>query len=466
MPFTVVQGKGYIRLTSTDYMYHPSVINAIDRVANMNVPILCFDEFLDHSDYDLLRKLMGVPHLVDGHERHITIAANGRYPISMVSHAVSMTAINNSPDTVAMIEETSLRKVFFVLGDPTSQDSPRAFRNSASYPKTLRSHDFLPYVYTRDTIQDDWRFNKEESDLVLAKIPEIFVYNEMQVLVEYGKSLLVIAKPKRMQGFDHPRAIPCIRRYQWILNPDLMKANERRGAYNVVNEDYSLLHKIEGYPSAKELFNAIDIEEEKDAKGEISQRYVIMQNKFGKPYGIELVFIYNGKLDCTETVVRAIDVLTSSLDLLAKEITLPSIMNREQFDDRNEQILTMPKLPDSDLRVAHGGKFGLLIDDSILHIVSVKVMEMVEEVIRSDLNEDLSMWQMTSIYYKVPHRLIPAAELHVKLPQSETFTAALRQRYGIVAMKGSALADELTLLAIEECKTLLSAIKRRVIDPP
>lgn len=454
-----VEGSpSYIRLTSTGYKYHQSIMNGIDRVANMNVPVLCFDEYLDQDDYDLLRNLMDVPHLAKGHERHTTIVANGRYPISMISHAVSMTAIHNSPDTVQLIEETTLRKVYFALGDPTSLDRPRPFRNTASYPKSLHSHDFLAYVYTRESIQEDWRFNREESDIVQSKIRDIFVYNEMQVLVEYNKSILVIVKPSWCQGQKHPKAIPCIRRYQWILNPDLMVANDRRGAYNVVNDDYTLLHKIEGHPSAKELFTAIDVEEHKDAEGKVTRRLVIPQNKFGKPYGIDLVFIYNGKMDCARVVTNAIDVLIGSLDLLSQEIALPTIMTKESFDDRNEQILAMPKLPDADLRVDHNGKFGLLIDDSILHMVSVKVMEMVDEVIQ----DELDMWQMTSIYYRVPHRLIPAAELHVKLPQSAAFTDRLRARFELVALGGSALADELTQLAIAKCQQDLLDIRSKV----
>lgn len=462
MPFKISLVKSvngapeYIRLRTTGYEHHPSIINAIDRAVVKNVEVLAFGEYLDHNDYDLLRKHMDVEHLVNGHDRHTTIIANGRYLINVISHAVSMTAIHNNQETVDMLNETDERKVFFVIGNPASINTgrPTPYLNNKPYPVTLHSHDFLAYVYTRDSDQNDWAFNRDESIRVQNSITEIFPLNEMQAVVESGKQLLVIAKPSWWKGSEHPRGSPCVRRYQWIQNPELMKANENRGAYCVVNKDFSLTRKIEGYPSSKELFLAQDIEEVKNADGQVTKRYVIYQNKFGKPYGIDLVFIYNGKLGCLDTLKEAIKILVESLDLFSTQIKTPTILSKESYTDRNEQIITLPKVRDYDLREEDNGKYCLLIDDTILHMVSVKVMEMVDVVIENQ-NE---LWTTTTIYYKIPHRLIPEAELHVKIPEDQQFVNKLKATYALTKDGGSDLAEELLLKAIDECKNTLNDI--------
>jgi hypothetical protein len=443
-PFTVNHTGEFIRLTSRNFTYHPSVMNAIDRVAGTHVRILCFDEFLDKKDYTLLTEHMGIMPLVEGHSRHTTIVGSGRFPISMISHAVSMTAIIDTHETRAAIMETSTRKCFFVLCDKTSEPGcVKPYKNEDSVPVRIRSHDFIPYVYTRSTVQDRWKYDMTESHAI--DVTKIFAYNEEQTTVEHGKSLLVVVKPTLFKGFDHPRGIPCIRRYQWIVSPKLIEQG-----FPVVSKDYSLIHKIEGKPSAKERFLASHVE----------NGVAIPQNKFGKPYGVDLMFIYNGKMKCHQVVREAVGILQEALELFAEQLDEQRgslVIGKLDLSDRNEQVITMPKTSDLNLRTHEDGKYSLLIDDSLLHMLSVKIMEIVDVVI----DDQLATWKEVSIFYKVPHRLIPSAELHVSIPDNNNivFTKNLAKLLSLEpSVKGSKLVDALIKYAVASCRTDLDDI--------
>ena len=74
--------------------------------------------------------------------------------------------------------------------------------------------------------------------------------------------------------------------------------------------------------------------------------------------------------------------------------------------------LTIPLNIDIDILTYQSKKYSILIDDGILHAVSVKMLEILDKVI----GEDISIWEHVSIYYKVPHRLISQSELFCSLP--------------------------------------------------
>lgn len=234
------------------------------------------------------------------------------------------------------------------------------------------------------------------------------------------------------------------------MDPELIKLG-----YKIVNDDYSLRRKVEGEYSAKECFL---IDRTKPIPGQQGKFY--FNNKFGTPYGLDFILINNGKMDCVDVLYRAIEVLIESLDLFENEIILgkaSEIIGQLDVKDNNEQVLNMPKTSNMNLLESDNGKYSLFIDDSLLNMISTKVMEIVDDIIGEDLNK----WSMTSIYYKVPHRLINAAELHVKIPDDDEFTSALIDRFAFKG-KGSDLINELIIKAIEHCREQLSFIRNSV----
>lgn len=424
---TLQKTDQYIRLTSENYSLHPAFFNAIDRISKTYVELFCFDEYIDQDDYDFFSQV-GIKNLKKGYERHTTLVNTTRFPIPKISHAVSMTALFNSEETIPLLEETGLRKVFFVFCNKDVADPKERFKtpykNTKSYPVSLYSRDMEAFVWTRQTLGDTWAYDYDESQRVNDSITDIFAYNEQQVVVETGKKLLVICKPMVCTGDVHPRGIPCVNRYQWQANPVLIEQGLK-----IINDDYSLRRKVEDEYSAKEIFLL-------DPQKQYAPKKFDFHDKFGTPYGVDLLLIYNGKMPVSDTLENTIKVLLNGLDLLEQEVTLgenSDIIKYDNDEEDNYLKLTIPKDVNINLEET---KYKIVIDDSILHMVTIKAMELIDDIYRDNLRH----WTTTNISYKIPHRLIAQAELNVKLSQ------------------GSAIPKDILLMSINECRNTLSSI--------
>jgi len=447
MTFNVVHKPGnYLRLTSDHFKYHSCIFNAIDRIVTTDIPIYCLDDYLDEKDYIFLQEHMGVTRLIPGHKRHTTVLKTIRFPGNMISHAVSMTAVNNTDETIPLLKETDIYKVYFVLGSDSEPGKVKPFVNTTRYPVTLHSHDFIPYVYSRTDINSTWQYNEDKSKQIKERLKDIFVYNEHQLTVEHKKKVLVITKPTLFNGREHPRANTCITRYQWKANPKITEH------IPLIYDDYRLRRKIEGEYDIKEIF-LLDIEN--PIEGEEHKYY--WQNKFGCPYGVELLLKYNGKLSCIDSVNRAIHILIESMNTIEQEISkgqLSEIIGQEE-QEINEQILIIPKHETHVFNAQQDETYRLLSDDSILHYLSIKIMQVIDRVI----GEDMEKWENTSIYYKIPHRLRVRSELHVKIPDDAEFIVNLKKEMTYtMSQTGSNFVNELIKFSINECKKELHEI--------
>jgi hypothetical protein len=74
--------------------------------------------------------------------------------------------------------------------------------------------------------------------------------------------------------------------------------------------------------------------------------------------------------------------------------------------------LSIPINVDMDIMTLENGKYRVLLDDGILHAISVRILELLDQQIGDSLN----IWQEVSVYYKIPHRLVSQAILSVKIP--------------------------------------------------
>jgi hypothetical protein len=453
---SVDKNSEYIKLTTSNFSTHPSIINAIDRVSMIDIDIYCFDEYLDQDDYKFLTQHLKISNLTPGHKRHTTIVSNSRFPINKISHAISMTAIHNDSETVEFLKETETRKIYFILGE-LDGTIPKPYTNDhQSAPQKLYSHDLVACVYTRNTVDDEWDYDIEQSRLVNDNKHKIFRYNELKAVVEYNKSILCVLKPMLCRGRDHPRANPCVRRYQWVLDPGLIKLGLK-----VVNDDYSLRRKVEGEYSAKELFF---LDKSNPIEGKKNKYYY--QNKFGTPYGIMLLLIYNGKLECGETMVRSIDILQNSIELLKNEIKSYSASKilAQLKSDPSEKIqeLKIPKKIELDLREYEDGKYRLFIDPSLLHMFTVKILQILDSVI----GDDIELWKETSVYYKFPHQLVPEAFVMVKLPDNKIFHDKLVKVYPNITTNGTELVNDIIIISLNKCFRELQEIKSMIINDP
>jgi len=151
-------------------------------------------------------------------------------------------------------------------------------------------------------------------------------------------------------------------------------------------------------------------------------------NRFGKPWGITLVFQYNGKMEVQDAFRKAITELVDGVDLFQKRYvdseTEGSMMSKEASQVSSEdgslnsdvEILYIPKntqdkLPEKDY---------VLTDGTIANIISTKMLEIIQDrVLELGLSDEI--WSQTNIAYKVPHPLINQCMMMIKIPDNLGF---------------------------------------------
>jgi hypothetical protein len=175
---------------------------------------------------------------------------------------------------------------------------------------------------------------------------------------------------------------------------------------------------VEGEPSAKDMFLMVPTEET-DTYGKMTY-----ENKFGKPYGLDLMFQYNGRQDPIVAMIESVNIFIYNLNLMKEQFL------QEKSDIIHSQTteystkLTIPLNVDIDLLTHEDGKFKVLMDDGLLHAVSVKILEILDNIIL----DNIKLWEHVSVYYRVPHRLISQSELMCKIPESEDFNMLIKSK--------------------------------------
>ena len=420
----------YIRLSTKNYRFHPSIINGIQRIMLNYMSSYTFDMFLDPNDFTFLSETLNIPRLNPKHQRYTTLSCNTQFPIPMISLHISRQAISSEAiiEDIDIIENTNVRKVYFAICAPKEDESDPIKRiskplvNNNATPLILYAHNLTPFVFTRKSVTDPWGFDETESYKVQKNLEKVFVYNGKVALIENGKNLNVILKAEKVMGKTDPAGSPCRSSYRWVMNPEFKEK------YPVVDKDFVLRRKIEGEPGAKDMFLMVPISGDlasttaSYSSGELHMAY---QNKFGKPYGTDLLMAYNGKQNPASVMRESIKKFIENLRLMDIECNKESEVIHKMYLD-NSVTLTIPLNVDMDLTKYQNGKYEVLMDDSILHSVSVKVLELLDNII----GDDISIWENISVYYKVPHRLIAQSILCVKLPEeSEDFIEKISKTY-------------------------------------
>jgi len=402
----------YARLSATDYAFHPSVINGIQRMMLNFVESFMFDMYLDVDDYEWLTSYLKIQRLNPKHQKFTTLSCNTKFPIPMLSLHMSRQAINSE---VIVNGENILRcddrrKIYFAICAPYSEVADPIARigkprvNHEAAPVIIYARDLEPFVFTRPSEKDPWTYNYEETAMVSDHLNDIFVYNGKMTLIEHGKHVNTLLKPRLVSGVEDPAGNPCRSSYRWTMNPAL------KDTFPIVDKDFVLRRKIEGQPGPKDVFLMVPDEEGK----------IKYQNKFGKPYGLDLMFQYNGKWRPENAMKAAIHTFIKGLLFMDQEIGKDNsdLVGKEATEFST--LLTFPKGIDVDMKVRQAS---VLLDDALHHAVSVKVLEILDGVI----GDQVHIWENTAVYYKVPHRLISQVLLFVKLPESPEFLEQLSE---------------------------------------
>lgn len=413
------KNNSFVRLQTRDYSYHPATVNGIQRMMLNYQKSYAFNMYLDIDDYDFLGEDLKIPRVNKMHQKFITLSCNTKYPIPMLSLHMSRQAINSSvfdAEGQNLLLQSDTRKVYFAVcaskqdeADPMKRISTPLI-NKTSVPRFIYARELTPFVFTRISQTDEWGFDLKQTTLLEDNIDSIFFYNGKVALLEHGKFINALLKPSLITGKEDPAGSPCRSSYRWTMNPVF------KDSFPIVNSDFTLRRKVEGEPSAKDMFLMVPTTEE-DTYGKMSY-----QNKFGKPYGLDLMFQYNGKHDPLLSMIEAVKIFKINLNLMKEQfLNDDSVIIHKENSDYSTK-LTIPLNVDVDLMKHEGGKYKVLLDDGMLHAVSVKILEILDSVIL----ENIKLWEHVSVYYKVPHRLIPQSELMCKLPESDEFNKILK----------------------------------------
>jgi hypothetical protein len=414
----VEKSPKYARLQTTNYEFHPSVVNGIQRMMLNYLTGYMFDMYLDMEDYEFLSMYLKIPQVNPKHLKFTTLSCNTKFPIPMLSLHMSRQAINSEvydEDNQNLLRCDSRRKVFFALCANAGEERDAIARiskprvNPGAAPVIIYARELEPFVFTRPTESDPWAYDVEQTEAVGAQIDKIFLYNGKMALIEHGKHINTILKPRLVNGKEDPGGNPCRSSYRWTMNPKFKETHP------IVDENFVVRRKIEGQPGPKDMFLMVPTTETTDSPyGNMK-----FENKFGKPYGLDLMFQFNGKASPIKTMGRAVKQFIEGLNLLSRETARSDseLLGKEQGNEGWSTKLTIPLNVDVNLNTIYGGEFQILLDDGLHHAISVKVLELLDAVI----GENMSLWENTAVYYKVPHRLISQIILFVKIPESKEF---------------------------------------------
>jgi hypothetical protein len=459
LSIAVTKSDKYVRLQTRNYQYHPSIINGIQRMMLNFQQNYIFDMYLDIEDYEFLATTLKIPRLNSKHQKFSTLSCNTKFPIPMLSLHMSRQALNSEVldyDGNNILHTDDNRKIYFALCARESEEEDPVARigkprvNHASAPEIIYARDMQPFVFTRATDKDPWTYNDVQTEIAKSRISEIFRYNGKMALIEHGKHISAIFKPILSVGKDDPAASPCRSAYRWVMNPFFSKSHP------IVYHDFTLRRKIEGQPGAKDMF----LMHPSDKEGIYGK--MEYHDKFGTPYGLDLMFQYNGKRAPDTSMQAAVQTFKQNLELLQGELIKEKseVVHTEDGKEGWSTLVTIPMNVDVNLVTYDSGKYKVLLDDGLHHAVSVKVLKLLDGI----YSDRLSLWENTAVYYKVPHRLISQIVLFVKLPEDPELDTHIRDKFKEFALPSASASLILINAAINEVITDLNAISVALLN--
>jgi len=408
---------------------HQSLFNSIRRTLISHVPILGFEEFINPNDYTLLNAAF---QLKLGRQRHVIIDNNTCFSIPMLSHRLSRLPIFTSPEMLKMlyIDDFTYR-VFFVLAD--REDLQQPLVNKSNEPIRITARSLRPLVFRKKNN------GTETFDLLLHEsqaidVVKLFPYDTFLLDLMPGKKIHGIVSPTMGFGIDNPRWTPCVHRYRFNRDPVWQETHPIK----------AIIHKKENELSLRRQFSTIP--PVKQTPGEPDTYDLFM-----KPYEVELMVVYNGKMDHVSALTSSITVLLESLVHFSHLVQTDDTFIEKTLDTVNNiHRYIVPRDTYSD--EAKDGANRIYTGHTLANIITTKMLQIVT---RDIIAHDISLLEKILIAYKISHPLIQQVIYTIQLPVENPFFQ------DVLGLQEHA-AQNLLLKAIDELMAELEGIIQRL----
>jgi DNA-directed RNA polymerase subunit L len=417
---TVESTNKYIRFKVYDQ--NTATINGLRRTMLNHTECYGFVDEMDPADFKLLTGTK--------EERRHTVLVDtlSSQAIPILAHRCSRIPIFTSVETEKVLQSTPERKVFFAVceeSDDMLKTIAKPYIQNDHIVKRIYSRDLIPVVLKRDAEASDDEasddetetdamteplmvYDAEASAAIKAMMDVIFPYNVLIAQMSYGDKLNIILKPLQGIGINNCAWSPCTLSYRYLMDPEWITKGER-----LFDAKGVLRRKVQGERATRDLFT-------------MNPHTLQPYSRFGKPFGIELMFRYNGKMGHVDAFHRSIKKLHEGLDLflshylkidtessvMAKDIT--HLVSDDEEHNSMVEMLSIPKntedkLPNEQL---------ILAGHTMGNILSTKMLEIIDTMI----HEDMSIWREVLIAYKIPHPLVKQSVLIIKIPSKLPIT--------------------------------------------
>jgi len=378
---------------------HQSLFNSIRRTLISHVPILGFEEFLNPEDYPLLNTAL---HLKLCRQRHVIIDNNTCFSIPMLSHRLSRLPIFTSPEILKMLHiDDPLYRVFFVLADRDNVHQPLVNKSNEVLRLTARS--LRPLLF-RQKNEDTESFELLALESAAIDCSKLFPYDTFLLDLIPGKKIHGIVSPVLGFGIDNPRWTPCVQRYRFNRDPAWQETHPIKAIIHKKENELSLRRQFSTKPPAKR------------SPGE-PETYDL----FMKPFEVELMVIFNGKMDQTVALTSAITVLLESLGHFSSLIRTDDTFIEKTVDAGNNiHRYIVPRDTYSD--EAKDGANRIYTGHTLANVIISKMLQIVT---RDIIAHDITLLEKVLIAYKIPHPLIHQVIYTIQLPEENSFFQAV-----------------------------------------
>jgi DNA-directed RNA polymerase subunit L len=392
----------YIKLKIHDQT--TALVNGLRRTMLNHVMCYAFVDEMEPSDYLLLTGMK--------EERRHTVLIDtlASQSIPILAHRCSRIPIFTSDETHKVLESTDIRKVFFVICEQSGdilKTVAKPYVHTDRLIKRIYSRDLIPMVLKFES--EKFVYDEEASDKIKGMMKTIFPYNVLVAQMSYGDELNIILKPVKGIGLTNCIWGPCTFNYRYIMDPRWVTDRGER----LYDQSGALRRKMQGERSTRDLFT-------------IDPGTLRPYNRFGKPYGIELMFRYNGKMHHIDAFQRSISKMHDALDMfLAQYLTADTdtsviskeIIHQNSEDGQHDSTVEMLHVPKNTQDKLSEEQL-ILAGHTMGNLVTTKMLEIIDRLIGADVD----IWPDVHIAYKIPHPLIKQCVLMIKLSSKLTIT--------------------------------------------
>lgn len=428
-----------------------ATMNSIRRTMLLDIPTLGFTEHIDPNDYDMLNNVLNLE--LKG-ERHTVIRSTVKFPIPMLAHRLSRIPINSIPEMFKLLRlDDEDIHVFFVLAKDGEYAIPM---DNGEDPVDVRlyARSLQPLVIRR-TQQEDGRPEYTLDRGLMSKISgmmrDIFPMNTFLLPLAYGQQIHAILKPVIGKGAQDPRWSPCT--YHYRFNRDARHAPEGMALPPI------RLHKQPEQPGIRLQFAQIPVEICKELGLPNGMTY----DRFRKPFEIELMSIYNGRMPPKLALQMAVEILDDAVTAFLREYKKDHSV-QDAMSHVAEEIHVVVKEMKGDTQTVYvpfntndplPEEYQMLTTHTIGNLLASKMLYMVDrEIIRNDM---LDAYENILIAYKVPHHLVQQCTFTIQLPtDNQAFVDRFVKAWPVAA--GKSMHDTLVESAVIEISRDLASI--------